>query len=250
MPSPLERPAGNVDRAFIDLHCHTSASFDSLASPGDVVRAAARRGLTHLAVTDHDRIDGALRARDAAPDGLTIIIGEEVTTSDGDLIAAFLERAVPPGLTALDAIEAIRDQRGLVGIPHPFDRSRGYGRTSGADLADIAARVDWLEAHNARVVGDSANDQAAIFAREHGLPGVRASDSHTVLEVAVSYNVVVGDPSTPEGLLAVLAALAGADKQPGRASSSVRVWTPLAKAIQSSRGNGRRRARPGRRTLT
>ena len=250
MPSPLEEPAGNVDRAFIDLHCHTSASFDSLASPGDVVRAAARRGLTHLAVTDHDRIDGALRARDAAPDGLTIIIGEEVTTSDGDLIAAFLERAVPPGLTALDAIEAIRDQRGLVGIPHPFDRSRGYGRTSGADLADIAARVDWLEAHNARVVGDSANDQAAIFAREHGLPGVRASDSHTVLEVAVSYNVVVGDPSTPEGLLAVLAALAGADMQTGRASSSVRVWTPLAKAIQSSRGNGRRRARPGPRTLT
>ena len=175
MPSPLERPAGNVDRAFIDLHCHTSASFDSLASPGDVVRAAARRGLTHLAVTDHDRIDGALRARDAAPDGLTIIIGEEVTTSDGDLIAAFLVRAVPPGLTALDAIEAIRDQRGLVGIPHPFDRSRGYGRTSGADLADIAARVDWLEAHNARVVGDSANEQAAIFAAEHSLPGVCAS---------------------------------------------------------------------------
>jgi hypothetical protein len=95
MPSPLEESVEGLDRAFIDLHCHTSASFDSLASPGDIVRAAARRGLTHLAVTDHDRIDGALRARDAAPDRLTIIVGEEVTTSDDDLIAAFLERAVP-----------------------------------------------------------------------------------------------------------------------------------------------------------
>ena len=247
MPSPLEEPAGTVDRAFIDLHCHTSASFDSLASPGDVVRAAARRGLTHLAVTDHDRIDGALRARDAAPGGLMIIIGEEVTTSDGDLIAAFLERAVPPGLTALEAIAAIREQGGLVGVPHPFDRSRGYGRTSGAQLEDIADEVDWIEAHNARVVDGSANEQAAIFAAEHSLPGVCASDSHTILEVGISYNIVVGGPSTPEGLLA---ALAGVDMQPGRAGSSVRVWTPLAKAIQSSRGNGRRRARPGPRKLT
>ena len=58
-----------TDRAFIDLHCHTSASFDCLADPAAVVRAAASRGLTHLVITDHDRIDGALRARDAAPGG-------------------------------------------------------------------------------------------------------------------------------------------------------------------------------------
>ncbi len=56
-------------KAFVDLHCHTSVSFDSLAKPESVVRAAAKRGLTHLAITDHDRIEGALRARDAAPDG-------------------------------------------------------------------------------------------------------------------------------------------------------------------------------------
>jgi predicted metal-dependent phosphoesterase TrpH len=241
MPSPLEESAAGLDRAFIDLHCHTSASFDSLASPGDVVHAAARRGLTHLAVTDHDRIDGALRARDAAPDGLTIIVGEEVTTSDGDLIAAFLERAVPPGLSAVDTIADIREQGGLVGVPHPFDRSRGYGRTSGAQLEDIADKVDWIEVYNARVFGGSANEQAAIFAREHKLPGVCASDSHTVLEVGVSYNVFLGDPSTPAGFLA---AIASVDIRPGHASSHVRAWTPLAKLLQSTRGNGRRRAKP------
>src|SRR5688572_11519374 len=102
-----------TDRAFIDLHCHTSASFDSLADPVAVARAAASRGLTHLVVTDHDRIDGALRARDAAPDGLTVLIGEEVKTADGDLICVFLERAVPPGLPAAETIAAARDQGGL-----------------------------------------------------------------------------------------------------------------------------------------
>ena len=237
LPSP-EGSAEGANRAFIDLHCHTSASFDSTASPGAVVRAAAARGLTHLAVTDHDRSDGALRARDAAPDELTVIIGEEIKTSDGDLVAVFIERLVPPGMSAVETIAAIREQGGLVGVPHPFDRLRGYGRKSGADLAEIAGLVDWVEAYNARVVGGSANERAATFAREHKLPGLCASDSHTVMEVGVSYNVVPGDPSTPAGLLV---ALAGLDMHPQRATYYVRAWTPLAKLVQSIRGNGRRR---------
>jgi hypothetical protein len=243
MPSPLDGSGQPGERSFIDLHCHTSASFDSLATLGAVLRAAASRGLTHLAVTDHDRIDAALRARDLAPDGLTIIVGEEVKTVDGDLIAVFLDRVVPPGLSAPETIAAVREQGGLVGVPHPFDRLRGYGHKSGAKLEDIAAKVDWIEAYNARVLGGSANDKAAAFAREHGLPGVCASDSHTVLEVGVSYNTVLGDPSTPAGLLASLGAV---DIHPHRASYYVRAWTPLAKLIQSMRGNGRRPAQGNR----
>ncbi|NDE02841.1 MAG: PHP domain-containing protein, partial [Gammaproteobacteria bacterium] len=112
-------------RAVVDLHCHTSASFDSLSDPVTVARTAASRGITHLAITDHDRIDGALRARDAATPGLTVIVGSEVRTQQGDLIALFLERPITAGLPASEAIAAIRDQGGLVGIPHPFDGWRG-----------------------------------------------------------------------------------------------------------------------------
>jgi predicted metal-dependent phosphoesterase TrpH len=238
MPATPEEASEIPARAFVDLHCHTSASFDSTATLNAVLRAAASRGLTHLAVTDHDRIDAALRARDAAPDGLTVIVGEEVKTVDGDLIAVFLERVVPPGLSAVDTIAAVREQGGLVGVPHPFDRLREYGHKSGADLADIADKVDWIEVYNARVIGSTANEKAAIFAKERGLPGVCASDSHTVMEVGVAYNVVLGDPSTPAGLRT---ALASVDMQPHRASYYVRAWTPLAKIIQSARGNGRRR---------
>ena len=231
-------PAGaSARRAFVDLHCHTRASFDSLANPDAVVRAAASRGLTHLAVTDHDRIDAALAARDAAPDGLFVIVGEEIKSVDGDMIALFLRDVVQPGLSALETIAAIREQGGLVGIPHPFDARRGFGR-HGTDLESIADKIDWVEAYNARVLGGSANEKAALFALGHNLPGVAASDSHTVLEVGVAYNVLAGDPSTPEGLLA---ALASVDMRPGRASYYVRAWTPLAKIIQSLMGNGRRR---------
>jgi predicted metal-dependent phosphoesterase TrpH len=240
------RPAGEPEdergpRALVDLHCHSSGSFDSLADPRSIMKAALARGLTHLAITDHDRVEAALQARDEAPDGLTMIVGEEIKTSDGDLVAVFIEELVPPGMTALETIQAVREQGGLVGVPHPFDRLRGYGRKNGARLEDIADRIDWIEAYNARVVGGSANERAAEFAHERGLPGICASDSHTVLEVGVCYNDVEGDPGTPAGLLAALATV---DMHPSRATIYVRAWTPLAKTIQKLRGNGRVRPVP------
>ena len=239
--------AANIDpvraasaRAFIDLHCHTSASFDSLAEPAKVVRAAAARGLTHLVITDHDRIDGALRARDAAPAALTVIVGQEVRTKAGDLIAAFIERPIQRDLPATDAIAAIRAQGGLVGMPHPYDRFRSSLLRDSLSES-LMPLVDWIEVHNARLVGDG-NERAAVAAREHGRPGVAASDAHTVLEVGVAYNVVAGDPSTPAGLLA---ALPPAQLVTGRATYVVRLWTPVAKGVQRLRGNGRNRSAVG-----
>jgi predicted metal-dependent phosphoesterase TrpH len=223
-----------MTRAFIDLHCHTSASFDSLARPADVVRAASDRGLTHLVVTDHDRIDGALAARDAAPVGLTVIVGEEIRTADGDMIGAFLERPVAPGMSAVESVAAVREQGGLVGIPHPFDRLRGSLRTD-ARMSALATLVDWIEVHNARLLG-GGNERAAGFAREHRIAGVAVSDAHSVMEVGVAYTALDGDPSTPAGLLA---ALPGAELVPGRATYAVRLWTPVAKAVNRLRGNVR-----------
>jgi predicted metal-dependent phosphoesterase TrpH len=230
--------AASSGRRFVDLHCHSRASFDSLASPESLVRTAAARGLTHLAITDHDRIDGAIEARElarsVAPD-LTVIVGEEVRTSGGDLICLFLERAIPPGLTAADTIAAVRAQGGLVGIPHPFDRFRG-SLLRDARMEALAGTVDWIESHNARVAGGRGNEKAARFALDHGLPGIAVSDAHSAFEVGVSYTALGGDPSTPAGLLA---ALPGAELVTGRASFYIRLLTPVAKLVQRSRGNGR-----------
>jgi predicted metal-dependent phosphoesterase TrpH len=220
-------------RAFIDLHCHTSASFDSLASPAAVVRAAASRGLTHLAITDHGTVDGALAAQAAAPDGLTVLVGEEIRTLQGDLIGVFLARAIPQGLPAEDAIAAIREQGGLVGIPHPFDRFRGsVGRH--AALIELSASVDWIEAWNARVIVGDGNVRAAELAASVGLPGVAVSDAHTTVEVGVASTSVSGDPSTPAGLVAALAG----ERQlmTGRASVYTRLVTPAAKLVTWARG--------------
>lgn len=228
-----------IRRAFVDLHCHTNASFDCLSAPLAVVTAAAERGLTHLAITDHDRIDGALEARSVAPASLTIIVGEEVRTRDGDLICVFLQQAIPPGLSATDTISAARDQGALVGIPHPFDRLRG-SLLRDARLDSLGASVDWVETHNARLLG-RGNERAADYARDHGVAGVAVSDAHSILEIGVAYTALDGDLSTPAGLLGALA-----DRQLvlGRASFLIRAWTPVAKLVQRSRGNRRVRPRP------
>ena len=93
-----------MPRAFADLHIHSRASFDALSAPADIARVAAERGLTHIAITDHDRIDGALEAKSKAPAGLQVIVGEEVRTADGDLIAG-LPRTIP--ITSSEVTEAI-----------------------------------------------------------------------------------------------------------------------------------------------
>lgn len=226
------------DRAFADLHSHSSASFDSLASPAKMVEKALRIGLTHLAITDHERIDGALRARDLAPDGLTVIIGEEVRTRAGDLIGLFLERAVPPGMSPAETAAAIHEQGGLVGLPHPFDRFRSSGgdkAAADAEVAALAAAVDYVEIHNARAYG-SANPMAAAFAKTHDIPGVASSDAHSVTELAVAYTVLGGPFRTAAELKALLPPVSLVT---GRASYLVRGWTPVAKGIQRLRGNHR-----------
>lgn len=230
---------GPRSRAFVDLHVHTSASFDSIASPESVVRVAALRGLTHLAITDHDRIEGAVAAREiartAAPE-LTVIVGQEVRTRDGDLIGAFLEKDIPSDLPPAEAIAEIRAQGGLVGIPHPFDRFRGSLLTDEV-LAGVAPLVDWVETHNARIMVGKGNEQAAAFALANDLPGVAVSDAHSAMEIGVAYVALDGDPSTPAGLLA---ALRSAELVSGRATYFVRAVTPIAKLIQRLRGNGRK----------
>ncbi len=237
-PRSLRDAIGPRSRAFADLHTHSRASFDSLASAASLVRTATRRGLTHLAITDHDRIDGALEARDRAHEiapELTVIVGEEVRTADGDLICLFLDEAIPPGLPAEEAIARARAQGGLVGVPHPFDRFRG-SLLRDARMEQLAGQVDWIETHNARVAVGNGNQLAAEFAHEHALPGIAVSDAHSSFEVGVAYTALDGDLSTPAGLLA---ALATAELVTGRASLYIRLLTPLAKVVQRARGNGR-----------
>lgn len=201
-------PAGA--RYRVDLHAHTGHSKDSLCPAGDLLAAAVRRGLAGLAVTDHDTVGGALQALalvERQPErypGLTIIPGEEVKTREGELIALYILETIPHRLTPEETVRRIRDQGGLVFVPHPFDRVRG-SRLSAAALDRVADTVDGIEVFNARTTLATDNDRALAFARAHGLLQTAGSDAHVAREVGNAYVELDTPPATtPEALLAQL----------------------------------------------
>lgn len=166
-------------RQKVEFHCHTTHSRDSLTRVADLVQTARQRGIDRLVVTDHNTTRGARLAQELAPE--LVIVGEEILTTRGELLAAFVQEELPRGLQPLRAIELLRAQGAFISVSHPFDRRRhGWALT---DLLEIAPLVDAIEVFNARCQWAALNRQAADFAREYGLHGTAGSDAHTLREV-------------------------------------------------------------------
>ena len=134
----------------------------------EIVEAAHDRRLDVVAITDHDEIRGALRARDWAREhpelGVDVVVGEEISTLNGHLLGLFLEECVPPGLSALDTISEIHAQGGLAVAAHPFHPIRGVSRghvSIGRMIRDLP--LDAIEAvNNAGVFSAPYNAWAAL----------------------------------------------------------------------------------------
>jgi predicted metal-dependent phosphoesterase TrpH len=168
----------------VDFHVHTCYSGDSFTSLEAVVEACRKRGLGKVAITDHNTIAGALALSEMAPD--LVIVGEEIKTDMGEIIAYFLEEEVPKGLPVQEAIARVREQGGLVGVPHPLDRLRREAMGL-AHLLTIIEQVDMLEAFNARTTFPSDNCRALELAREWGLLVTAGSDAHVPWEIGRAY---------------------------------------------------------------
>jgi hypothetical protein len=170
------------DRPWIvaDLHMHTNWSFDCTIDPAELVDHAEAEGLGAIAVTDHNVFGGALEAADLARNrDLIVIRGEEVKTENqGEVIGLFLEREIPRGLSFADTVAAIREQGGLVYVPHPFDRMHTV--PDPATLHRHLADIDVLEVYNARLLFDAQNDEALRFARKYDLLMGAGSDAHVL----------------------------------------------------------------------
>lgn len=184
----------------IDMHLHTSRSFDSLSDPEAVLRNALARGIDRICVTDHNEISAALELQERYPD--RVIVGEEVKTGEGvDVIGLFLRERIPKGTPARETCERIRAQGGLVYVPHPFAGGKGGG---GRILPEIADLVDVVEGFNARIHFRRLNEAAVAWAEERGLALGAGSDAHTLREVGRAYVEVPAHEAGPAALLAAL----------------------------------------------
>lgn len=187
-------------RIRVDLHIHTDASFDCLTDPVRLVEHALSIGLDRIGVTDHNELYNALMLKERYPD--RIVVGEEVKTAEGvDVIGFFIEEQIPRGTPARETCERIRDQGGVVYVPHPFASGKGGG---GRILQQIGDLVDAVEAFNARLHSQSLNERAAEWARENGLPTGAGSDAHTLAEVGRAFVELPPFEDTPASFLEAL----------------------------------------------
>ena len=184
----------------VEFHCHTNASGDSRTQPRELVKAARRKGLDRVVVTDHNTIAGARAAQALDPE--LIIVGEEILTSQGEILAAFLTEEIRPGLSPAETIKRLRAQGAFISVSHPFDRWRSGGWAEG-DLLGILPRVDAIEVYNSRCMWPGFNRQAQEFAARHNIPGTVGSDAHAAFELGRS--VLLLDPFVgPDGLRTVI----------------------------------------------
>jgi predicted metal-dependent phosphoesterase TrpH len=171
----------------IELHCHTYYSKDSLLFPEQLLQQCSLKGIDRIAITDHNTVEGAFEAAALDPD--RVIIGEEIMTTEGELLGYYMNEIVPDGLSPIEAISHLREQGALISVSHPFDTMRP-GSWKKEALLEILGLVDAIEVFNARTWTQAANNLAAELASSRGILGTAGSDAHTMRELGRAAMIV------------------------------------------------------------
>jgi predicted metal-dependent phosphoesterase TrpH len=190
----------------IDLHCHSEASHDCKTPLQHIIERCHFTGIHVQAITDHNQIWGAQNLQELTKGDkeLTIIVGEEISTSEGEIIGLFLTERIPPRLSAQETIQQIRSQGGVVLVPHGFDPFKHF-RLHPETLAQIAKDVHIIEVFNAHISSPVYNRAALRWAEQHKKLKSAGTDAHTAAHVGSAW---VETPRTdirgPEDLLTAL----------------------------------------------
>jgi len=196
----FERPAERPGVLSVELHAHSALSHDGRDPVEMLVEQAAAVGLDALAVTDHDEIAASREAAGLAADrGLVGIVGMEVSSAAGHVLAFGIREAIPAGLGFEETLDRIHEQGGLAIVPHPFQKSRhGVGASVSRDAL---ATADAIEVYNSRLLTGRANRKAEKFAVRRGIPMTAGSDAHISEMVGQAVTEVAADERTAAGIL-------------------------------------------------
>ncbi len=175
----------------VDLHTHSTLSLDGGITEAQYEKAIHQGLLDYVAITDHNTINFAIHLQKVL--GEHIIVGEEIMTGAGEIIGLYLTKAVPAGLSPLETVKQIKDQGGLVYIPHPFETVRKGVHPS--VLEEIADQVDIIEVYNGRAFAQNRSTQAVVWAKLNHMTGVASSDAHGFRGLGGTYTRVATMPN-------------------------------------------------------
>ena len=182
----------------VDFHVHSIASKDSLSKAEDLAALARKRGLGKLIITDHNTIAAAAALQKKEPD--FVVVGEEILTTRGEILAVFVKEEVPKGLEPVEAFRRLKDQGAFISLSHPYAPMR-HGWTE-AEMEEYMPWLDAIEVANARNI-PGMNIAAAGFAKNHGLYGTAGSDAHGLKELG-AMGLVLPDFRNAEELRAAI----------------------------------------------
>ncbi len=165
----------------VDMHVHTKYSKDSILSLEKLFSVCQRKSIGCVAITDHNTIKGALEFQGRFNE-IEVIVGEEIESKAGEIIGLFLKEGVPAGLSAGKTIASIKNQGGLVYLPHPFDHWR-KAPVNFQDIEPFWNEIDIVEVFNSRSLISSWNKKALKLAKEKKKPFGVGSDAHSEKEV-------------------------------------------------------------------
>ncbi len=194
------RPPPVRSQVLADLHMHTRHSHDCATDVEALLDHCIAAGLGAVAITDHNEVAGALEAVELGKP-ITVIVGEEVKTSQGEVIGLFLTERIDRGMPMDDTIAAIQEQGGLVYMPHPFDRMHTI--PDPATLRRCLDSIDIFEVYNSRLLFDSFNDDALRFAVKYNLVQAAGSDAHVLPGIGTALNRIPAFDGPEEFLLSM-----------------------------------------------
>jgi predicted metal-dependent phosphoesterase TrpH len=166
-----------------------------------IISRCQELGINCIAIADHGTAEGALKMQKIAP--FKVIVAEEILTTEGEIMGMFLKETIPGGITPQEAIKRIREQDGLVNIPHPFETIRGSALKDRA-IEEIAGDIDLIEVLNSRSPFPLNSNKARAFAAKHGIPGSAGSDAHSIGEIGNAY-IEMSEFNDKAGFLQALA---------------------------------------------
>ena len=162
-----------------DFHSHSKYSSDGFPDPKKIVKTAVKRGLSGIAITDHNTIKGGIEAKKYETDEFKVVVGSEIKTDRGEVIGLFLCDEIRSKVFH-EVVDEIRNQNGIVVVPHPFDRLRGKALYPSEDETKL---IDNMEVFNSRCMLNRYNEKAAEFARTNNLKIIAGSDAHFLSEI-------------------------------------------------------------------
>jgi predicted metal-dependent phosphoesterase TrpH len=211
-----------------DVHLHTNLG-DGWISPARLVQTAVRRRLSVIAVTDHDHLEGARRVEELLAENgsaVQMITGVEVSTRHGHLLGLFVQKAPRPLRPVQESIDAIKEQGGLVIVPHPFGKLvPSLSRRRIDSLLAAGYEIDAIETYNPSPANAAQRAAVRSANEEWGLAEIGASDAHFWQHVGAGYTRFPG--TTPDDLRQAIidrtVRAGGQEQRPARLNPAVYV---------------------------